>query len=765
MNKEKNIKIISTELNLSVKQVLAAVNLLEDDATIPFIARYRKEVTGGLDEVALIAIRDRLEKLTELDKRREAIIKSLTDQEKLTPELEKAVNEAETMARLEDVYLPYKPKRRTRGTIAKEKGLEPLADSIFNNDIEDITAAASEFLDEEKQVNTVEDALSGARDIMAEWINENSDARDEIRTLFNSKGLMSSSVVKGKDKEGAKYRDYFEWNEPVTTAPSHRILALLRGADEGFLSIHFMPDEADALELLRKRFVHNKGQASEQITKAVEDSYKRLISSSMENELRTTLKKRADEEAITVFAENVRELLLSPPMGQKATLAVDPGLRTGCKVVCLSPQGQLLQYDTIYPLEPQKKTEEAAEKIKNLCNKYSIKAIAIGNGTGGREALEFVKSIGLEDVIITMVNESGASVYSASTVARKEFPDHDVTVRGSVSIGRRLMDPLAELVKIDPGSIGVGQYQHDVDQKELKRSLDDTVISCVNSVGVEVNTASGELLKYVAGLSGKMADSIVGYRNTTGPFRTRHDILQVSGMGPRSFEQSAGFLRIRDGENPLDRSAVHPESYHIVEQMAQDLGCTVTDLMEKAEMREKIDLKKYVSETTGMETLKDIYNELAKPGRDPRKEFELFTFKDGVNKMSDLEPGMMLPGVITNVTAFGAFVDIGVHQDGLVHISELADTYVKNPADAVKVNQKVTVRILEVDIERKRISLSMKSTSTGEKSVKSVKTEKKKVSKKKVEKKNQEKKKFDKKINQKKDDGPASPFAGLKDML
>ena len=705
---KKNIQRVGSELNIKEEQVKAVALLLSEDSTIPFIARYRKEVTGGLDEVQIAAIRDRLEQLEELDKRREAILKSMKELEKLTPELEKKILAAETLAKLEDIYLPYKPKRKTRGSIAKEKGLEPLAELIFSQKKFDLEKKASEYINTELGLNTSEDTLQGARDIIAEWINENSTAREQIRNLFTKKSAMSSRMIKGKEKEGEKYRDYFEWSEPAANAPSHRILALLRGTDEGFLSIHFLPEEEEAVTILERVFVKSQTPVSEQISLAVKDSYKRLMGPSMENEIRSLLKKRADEEAIKVFSDNIRELLLASPLGEKSVLALDPGLRTGCKLVILSRQGTLLHNDAIYPLEPHNKKAESGKVIKDLCKKYNTEAIAIGNGTGGREALAFCNELGLENIIITMVNESGASVYSASDTARKEFPDHDVTVRGAVSIGRRLMDPLAELVKIDPKAIGVGQYQHDVDQKDLKKSLDDVVASCVNSVGVEVNTASGHLLRYVSGLSAKMADTIVDVRTKKGPFRSRDELKKVQGMGPKTYEQAAGFLRIRDSENPLDRSAVHPESYIIVEQMAADLSCTVNDLMNSSSLRDKINLKTYITDSVGLPTLTDILNELARPGRDPRKEFELFSFSESVHKISDLERGMKLPGIVTNVAAFGAFVDIGVHQDGLVHISQLSDDYVSNPATVVKVHQKVNVTVLEVDAERKRISLSMK---------------------------------------------------------
>lgn len=761
MNIEKNIDIISRELGIKTLQVKAVVQLLADDATVPFIARYRKEATGSLDEVAVIAIRDRLQELTDLDKRREAIIKSLTEQEKLTPELEKSVMEAETLAKLEDIYLPYRPKRRTRGTIAKEKGLEPLAERIFNGSDGNPITLAGEYIDSEKGVADADEALQGARDIIAEWINEDSRAREVMRGHFEKKSALASSVAKGAEKDGEKYRDYFDWSENALNAPSHRILAILRGADEGFLTVHFLPEEEESSRLLEKLFVKNNSPLSEQVSIAAKDSYKRLMAPSMETEIKNICKKRADKEAIKIFSENIKELLLTSPLGEKCVLALDPGLRTGSKLVVLSKQGDLLHNDTIYPIEPHNKKDESEKIIKTLCSKFNVEAIAIGNGTGGRELLTFCKGITPEGIIVTMVNESGASIYSASAIARKEFPDHDLTVRGAVSIGRRLMDPLAELVKIDPGSIGVGQYQHDVDQKELKKSLDDVVSGCVNAVGVEINTASGQLLQYVSGLSTRMADAIVTHRGKSGPFKSRDELRKVSGIGPKSFEQAAGFLRIRESANPLDQSAVHPESYHIVEKMAEDLSCSVNDLMEKEDLRKKIVLENYVTESTGIPTLTDIINELAKPGRDPRKDFELFTFREGVEKIEDLEEGMKLPGVITNVTAFGAFVDIGVHQDGLVHISELSDTYVANPHTIVKVNDKVNVSVIEIDIQRKRISLSMKQNPGERKNP--VKAEKVGKNKKPApyQNKNTETGKNKSPNNAK----STSPFAGLKDLI
>ncbi|KKO19085.1 MAG: RNA-binding transcriptional accessory protein [Candidatus Brocadia sp.] len=700
---------IAEELRLTAKHVLATAALLGEGATVPFIARYRKEATGSLDEVAVTTIRDRLDQLRELDKRREAILKSLGEQGKLTEELKGGVLAAETMALLEDIYLPYRPKRRTRATIAREKGLEPLAQGIFAQGEPDACLTAQAFINAEKGVDTAEDALTGARDIVAEWINEDLNARARIRELFLAKGVFRTKVISGKEEEGLKYKDYFAWEEPVSTAPSHRILAMRRGEKEGFLSLRVTPPEEEALTILEALFVKGTGESSRQVRMAAHDSYKRLLSISMETEIRLETRKRADEEAIRVFADNLRQLLLAPPLGQKNILAIDPGFRTGCKVVCLDKQGKLVHTDMIYPHQSEKNTSEAAAKILALCEKFQVETIAIGNGTAGRETEAFVRTLALPEKIHTvMVNESGASVYSASDVAREEFPDQDVTVRGAVSIGRRLMDPLAELVKIDPKSIGVGQYQHDVDQGILKRCLDDVVMSCVNLVGVEVNTASKQLLMYVSGLGPQLAGNIVKYRDENGPFRSRSDLKKVSKLGPKAFEQAAGFLRIRDGENPLDRSAVHPESYHLVDAMAKDMKCSVLDFMQDEHLRGRIDLTRYANDLVGLPTLSDIVKELAKPGRDPRMKFEVFSFTRGIDAIEQVTPGMKLPGVVTNVTAFGAFVDIGVHQDGLIHISQLADRFVKNPGEVVKVHEKVTVTVLDVDLKRKRISLSLK---------------------------------------------------------
>ena len=711
---ETHIQKISEELKKATTQIEAVARLLEEGATVPFIARYRKEATGSLDEVAITTIRDRLSQLAELDSRREAIVRSLEERGLLTDELKEKLDAAQTMAVLEDIYLPFRPKRRTRATIAREKGLEPLAQRLFAQDgidpvNTDPLGEAAAFVDVEKGVNSAEEALAGARDIMAEWMSEDATARARLRALFLQKAIFRSKVMTDAEETGIKYRDYYAWEEPVASAPSHRVLAMRRGEKEGFLSLSVIVPDEEALNILKALFIKGAGAASHEVELALTDSYQRLLFPSMETEIRIVTKDRADEEAIRVFAENLRQLLLAAPLGEKNVLAIDPGFRTGCKVVCLDRQGRLLHNDTVYLIKSEGEAAQAAKTITALCARFEVEAIAIGNGTAGRETETFVRGLNLSaNIPIVMVNESGASVYSASEVAREEFPDYDVTVRGSVSIGRRLMDPLAELVKIDPKAIGVGQYQHDVDQTALKRSLDDVVESCVNGVGVEVNTASKELLTYVSGLGPGLAKAIVAYRNEQGPFISRKDLKKVPRLGPKAFEQAAGFLRIRGAQNPLDASAVHPESYPVVEAMAKDVGSTVKDLMTNADLRKKIDLSKYITDTVGLPTLNDIMGELAKPGRDPREQFEAFAFADGVAKMEDVQPGMKLPGIITNITAFGAFVDIGVHQDGLVHISQLANRFVKNPNDVVKVHQKVTVTVLEVDIARKRISLSMK---------------------------------------------------------
>ena len=706
---EKHVLKIADELNIAVKQVGAVALLLAENCTIPFIARYRKEATGSLDEVVITDIRDRLEQLEELDKRRDAILESLEKQGYLTAELKDKVMAAETIAALEDIYLPFRPKRRTRATMAKEKELEPLAEMLLKQENIDVMKEAEKFVSADKGVDSAETALAGARDIIAEWVSEDQQARANIRTLFQQKGQYTCKVLTGKEEEAVKYKDYYDWSEQVVSAPSHRVLAMRRGAKEKFLILRVTADEDQAISILEPLFVKSNNPASEQVKLAIRDSYKRLIMLSMETEIRIESKKKADEEAIKVFAENIRQLLLSSPLGEKSVLAIDPAFRTGCKIVCLDRQGKLLYNDVIHPLGSEATAKREGYKVTAWCQKYNIEAIAIGNGTASRETEGFVRGIGLpKDIHVIMVNENGASVYSASQVARDEFPNHDITVRGAVSIGRRLMDPLAELVKIDAKSIGVGQYQHDVDQTLLKRGLDDTVSSCVNAVGVEVNTASKQLLTYVSGVGPKLAENIVSYRNENGPFESRVNMKKVSGLGGKTFQQCAGFLRIRDAKNPLDASAVHPESYSTVKSMANDLGCSVADLIGDSALREKIKLKDYVTDTVGLPTLMDIKDELSKPGRDPRKQFEVFSFAEGINKVGDLEVGMELPGIVTNITAFGAFVDVGVHQDGLVHISQLSDHFVKNPADVVKVNQKVKVRIAEIDIARNRIAMSMK---------------------------------------------------------
>jgi protein Tex len=706
---ENYIKQIASETGLKSPQIEKTLELLLQGATVPFISRYRKEATGSLDEVQIALIRDRYQQLEDLHKRKEVILSSIKEQGKLTDELEKKIQSVSVMAELEDIYLPYRPKRKTRATMAIARGLEPLAKLIFTQNTFDVEEKAFPFISDEKDVPDTDAAIAGARDIIAEWVNEDAIARQKIRRLNERQSNIDCKVVKGKEVEGEKYQTWFEWTEPLSKSPSHRILAMFRGENEGFLRVNIQPDEEEALDILDRLFVKGSNEAAEQVKIAVRDSYKRLMAPSMETEMRQVFKLKADEQAIRVFADNLRQLLLAPPLGQKNILAIDPGLRTGCKVVCLDRQGKLLHNETIYPHAPQRQWKEAAAKIQSLVNAYKIEAIAIGNGTGGRETENLVRSIRFPvEIMAVMVNESGASVYSASSVAREEFPDYDVTVRGSVSIGRRLADPLAELVKIDPKSIGVGQYQHDVDQKLLKKSLDDVVISSVNAVGVEVNTASKELLSYVSGLGPVLAKNIVAHRNENGPFRSRTALKKVARFGDKAFEQAAGFLRVNQSDNPLDKSAVHPESYHIVQKMASDLGVKVEDLIKSAELRKQIVLEKYITEKAGLPTLKDIMAELAKPGRDPRKEIEVFEFDPGINSIHDLRPGMKLPGIVTNITAFGAFVDVGAHQDGLVHVSQMADRYISNPAEVVVLNQKVVVTIVDVDIPRKRIQMSMK---------------------------------------------------------
>ena len=711
MNENENIfsEKIARELNLQAWQVFNTIKLMEGGATIPFIARYRKEMTGSLDEVQLALIRDRYEVLVETEKRRAYILSSIIEQEKLTPELERQISEALTLTELEDIYLPYKPKRKTRATIAREKGLEPLAQILMAQQPIDPELKAEAFIDEEKSVTTTGDALAGARDIIAEWVNESKTSRERVRNLFTREAMIVSRPVKGKELDGMLYQNYFDTRENILKAPSHRVLAMFRGEAEGFLRLSVEPEEEKAVEMLDRIFVKAENDAALQVKAAVKDAYKRLLQPSMETEIRQLAKQKADDEAIKVFAGNLRQLLLAAPLGQKNILAIDPGFRTGCKVVCLDRQGRLLHNETIYPHPPQNEVKEAVAKIKNLVSAYGIEAIAIGNGTAGRETDYFISKIPFDrELISIMVNESGASVYSASSVAREEFPEYDVTVRGAVSIGRRLMDPLAELVKIDPKSIGVGQYQHDVSQPALQRSLEDTVVNCVNQVGVELNTASKQLLSYVSGVGPVLAQNIVDYRNKNGEFKTRNELLKVKRLGDKAFEQAAGFLRIRNAKNPLDRSAVHPESYPIVQRMAQKLNCSVEDLIEKEELRKNINPREFITDSAGLPTISDILQELSKPGRDPREQFDLFEFDKNINSIADLRPGMVLNGIVSNITAFGAFVDIGVHQDGLVHVSQLANRFVKDPNEVVKLTQHVRVKVMDVDVQRKRIALSIK---------------------------------------------------------
>ena len=707
---EFHIKKISSELGLKNPQVRAVASLLEAGCTVPFIARYRKEATDSLDEVSITIIRDRLQQMVEIDQRRMAILKSLAENGHLSDELKEKIESAPSMATLEDIYLPFRPKKRTRAMIARKKGLEPLARILLAQAGTDPLAAAAEFLDPEKEVATIDDALAGARDIIAELVNEDQEARMKMRKLYFAKAVVRSRVSAGKEEEGSKYRNYFDWQEEAATAPSHRILAMRRGEKEDILNLSIAPPEDTALGVLEHFFLKGDGDDSNQVKLAIQDSYKRLLSRAMETEIRLATKKRADITAIRVFSENLRELLLAPPLGPKRVMGIDPGYRTGCKTVCLDRQGNVEHYDNIFPHGSKKQQQEAAVKIQHLVDRFKIEAIAVGNGTAGRETEAFINGLSFtQPVQVVLVNESGASIYSASAVAREEFPDLDLTVRGAVSIGRRLMDPLSELVKIDPKSIGVGQYQHDVDQSALKKSLDDAVISCVNSVGVDVNRSSIQLLTYISGLGPQLAKNIVVYREENGPFVTRDNLLKVPRLGPKAFEQCAGFLRIRNGENPLDASAVHPESYHIVTAMARDMDCTVSDLIKNKDLHDKFDIHRYVTAEVGIPTLNDILGELAKPGLDPRDAFEKFAFACDIDKITDLKSGMKVPGIVTNVTAFGAFVDIGVHQDGLVHISELADKFVKNPADVVRVQQKVEVTVMDIDLNRNRISLSMRT--------------------------------------------------------
>ena len=718
---------ISELLNIDLKSISATIELLDEGGTVPFISRYRKEATGSLDEVQIMQIRDEIERLRQLEQRRDSILKSIDSQNKLTPELKEKILSAETLNKLEDLYLPYKPKRRTKATIAREKGLEPLAQFILEQNNNLVFEEAEKYISEESQVSSVLDALQGARDIISEIISEDSVVRENIRELFKKTGIIKSHVIKGKEDEGEKFEDYFEWEEKLMTCPSHRMLAMRRGEKEDVLILDITVDTEEALALIEKKIITSRGEAANQIKEAIEDGYKRLLQPSIEAEMRLLTKHQADEKAIIVFADNLKELLLAAPLGQKAILGIDPGFKSGCKVVALNKQGKLLEETVIYPHEPQRKITEAEMVILAYCQKHNIEAIAIGNGTASRETEQFVRNIDVlpKTIPVIVVSEAGASVYSASEVAREEFAAYDLTVRGAVSIGRRLADPLAELVKIDPKSIGVGQYQHDVDQTQLKNKLDEVVSACVNAVGVELNTSSKQLLSYVSGIGPVLAQNIVDYRNENGEFTSRKDLKNVPRMGEKVFELCAGFLRVKNGKHPLDKSAVHPESYHIVEKMATDLNCSIDELIEKKDLRKQIQLQNYVTDTVGLPTLKDILSELEKPGRDPRKSFEIFSFDENVHEISDLREGMKLPGIVTNVTNFGAFVDVGVHQDGLVHISQLADEFVDDPNKIVKVGQKVWVNVTEVDVKRKRIALSMKGETQHIKSSKpkEVKTE------------------------------------------
>ncbi len=702
------INKISKQLQITHKQVANTLELLNEGATIPFISRYRKERTGNLDELQIAEIKSLQEKFTEIEKRRESILAAIEKAGKLSEDLRTQIMKAQELNELEDLYLPYKQKRKTRAVKAREKGLEPLAEIIFKEKNTDIDLEAEKFLNDE--VEDVDAALQGARDIIAEKVNEDVKARNIIRKLFEKEAIIETSHVKGKEEDGQKYKDYFDWSEPMMKSPSHRILAMFRGEKEGFLKLNIAPSKEEALYLLERKYIHTHNDTAEQLSLAISDAYSRLLKPSIETEYRNIIKEKADAEAIQVFAKNLRQLLLSSPLGEKRVLAIDPGYRTGCKVVCLDAQGNLLHNETIYPHPPQSETIQAAKKIRHLVSSYDIEAIAIGNGTAGRETENFIKrAVKFDrDVQVFIVNESGASIYSASKIARDEFPEYDVTVRGAVSIGRRLMDPLAELVKIEPKSIGVGQYQHDVDQNKLQKSLDTVVESCVNLVGVDLNTASKQLLTYVSGLGPQLAQNIVDYRKENGAFKSRKELKKVKRMGAKAFEQAAGFLRIPRAKNPLDNSAVHPESYHVVEKMAKDLNTTVDELIKDKDKRKQIRLEAYVDDKIGIPTLKDILSELEKPGRDPRTKISVFEFAQGIHKIEDLYEGMVLPGIVTNITNFGAFVDVGVKQDGLVHISELKNEFVSNPADVVSLNQQVKVKVISVDIPRKRIQLSMR---------------------------------------------------------
>ncbi|BCI62880.1 Tex family protein [Coprobacter secundus] len=700
-------KIVSSTLNISERQVENTIRLLDEGATIPFISRYRKEVTGALDEVQISNVKEQYDKLRELEKRKQTIITTIGEQGKLTPDLRTRLENSWNAMEIEDIYLPYRPKRRTRAEVAREKGLEPLAKILMIQTENNLDIKAQAFV--KNDVVDTEEALKGARDIIAEWISENERARNMVRSIFRKEAIISSRVVKGKEEEAAKYRDYFDWSEPLRRCSSHRLLAVRRGESEGFLKVSIEPDSELCIERLEGLFVKNATASAAQVNEAVRDGYKRLLKPSIETEFAALSKERADDEAIRVFTENLRQLLLAAPLGQKRVMGIDPGYRTGCKLVCLDEQGDLLHNETIYPHPPKQDVVGASRKVTKLVEAYNIQAIAIGNGTASRETERFIANLRYDRKLqVFIVSENGASIYSASKVAREEFPNYDVTVRGAVSIGRRLMDPLAELVKIDPKSIGVGQYQHDVDQMKLKRALDQTVENCVNQVGVNVNTASKHLLTYVSGLGPQLAQNIVDYRQKNGAFTQRKQLMKVPRMGEKAFEQSAGFLRIPGAENPLDNSAVHPESYAIVERMAKDLNCTVRELIENKDLKKKLHLEDYISGTVGMLTINDIISELDKPGRDPRQTVKVFEFDPTVRTIEDLKEGQVLPGIVTNITNFGCFVDIGIKENGLVHISQLANKYISDPTEIISLHQHVTVKVIGIDLERKRVQLSMK---------------------------------------------------------
>lgn len=701
------IRLIAQWVGIQEIQAINTIQLLNEGGTVPFISRYRKESTGSLDEVQIESVKDAKEKMEELLKRKETILKTIQEQDLLMPDLKKRIEDCFDPTELEDIYLPYKPKRRTRASIAREKGLEPLAKIIMNQNEANLERKGHSFVNE--SVESVDEALAGARDIIAEWINENEKARSIVRRSFDSEAIITSKLIKGKESEAAKYNDYFDWKEPLKKCPSHRLLAMRRGENEGFLRVSVSPEGEEAVLRLKRFFIHSNNACTDQMELAVADAYKRLLEPSIETEFANSSKEKADDEAIRVFAENLRQLLLGAPLGQMRVLAIDPGYRSGCKVVCLDAQGNLLHNETIYPHKPQEETKQAARKMSSLVSSYQIEAVAIGNGTASRETEQFIKKLHFDrELKVYVVSEDGASIYSASKIAREEFPQYDVTVRGAVSIGRRLMDPLAELVKIDPKSIGVGQYQHDVDQKKLKNSLDKVVESSVNLVGVNVNTASQHLLTYISGLGPQLAQNIVDYRKENGPFSARSEIQKVPRMGAKAYEQSAGFLRIPEAANPLDKTAVHPESYHVVEKMAKDLKCTIHELISGEELQKQIVLTNYISDKTGLPTLEDIKRELAKPGLDPRKGIKMFEFAPDVLKVEDIKVGMVLPGIVTNITKFGAFVDVGVKQDGLVHVSQMADRFISDPAEIVKLHQHVHVKVIELDLLRKRIQLSLK---------------------------------------------------------